>query len=178
MKRFNYFALLSAVALAVSCEVSEPIRPHDGLIPFNGVGEAAPEWSEFIFTSGEEEDSRTVHTNSTIYWSSGDAIRMGYTVNGYWQGTSGNASQSNPAKLYASNSLSEGGATASFTVPGQFTGSTSGEYKFYTVYPASAAAEDCTSAPSTVVTIPTEQTPAATSFDPAADLMIGHSVRT
>lgn len=178
MNRFNYFALLSAVALAVSCEVSEPMRPHDGLIPFNGAGEAEPEWSEFIFTSGEEEDSRTVHTNSTIYWSSGDAIRMGYTVNGYWQGTSGNASQSNPAKLYASNSLSEGGATASFTVPGQFTGGASGEYKFYTVYPASAAAEDCTSAPSTVVTIPTEQTPAATSFDPAADLMIGHSVRT
>lgn len=178
MKRFSYFTLLSAVALAVSCEVSEPIRPHDGLIPFNGVGEAAPEWSEFIFTSDGEESSKTVHTNSTIYWSGGDAIRMGYTVNGYWQGTSGNASQSNPAKLYASNSLSEGGATASFTVPGQFTGSASGEYKFYTVYPASAAAEDCTSAPSTVVTIPTEQTPAATSFDPAADLMIGHSVRT
>lgn len=178
MKRFNYIAFLAAVVAAVSCEVSEPMEgPHDGLVSYNVPADA--EWSEFIFTSESEgEDSRTVHSGNTILWSTGDQIRMGYTVNGAWQGTSGNASQSNPAKLYASEALATGGPTASFRVPGNFTGSASGTYSFYTVYPASAAAEDFTTPTgiTTTVTIPTVQTPAAASFDPAADLMIGQSV--
>ena len=178
MKRFNYIAFLAAVVAAVSCEVSEPMEgPHDGLVSYNVPADA--EWSEFIFTSESEgEDSRTVHSGNTILWSAGDQIRMGYTVNGAWQGTSGNASQSNPAKLYASEVLTTGAPTASFRVPGNFTGSASGTYSFYTVYPASAAAEDFTTPTgiTTTVTIPTVQTPAASSFDPAADLMIGQSV--
>lgn len=179
MKRI--VTLLAAVAVIFSCEISEPIRPYDeteGLPAYTGDLNDV-EWSTFVFSSEDIADkSKTEHYGNTIYWSAGDQIRMGYTVAGRWQGASGNATSNSPAKLYASDALASGGETASFSVPGQFPSTGSGEYKFYTVYPAEAVDENFSSAPSTIVTIPTEQTPAAASFDPAADIMVGHSVRT
>ena len=166
-----------AAAIITACEVSEPLEPA----PMEEEAEERTEWGTFVFSSGEEsggeEDVRTVYSGGTILWSAGDQIRMGYTVDGVWQGESGNATQSRPAKLYASDELSSGGAAAYFTVPGQVPATDSGEYAFYTVYPASAVAENFPSAPTTSVTIPSVQTPTASSFDPKADLMVGHSVK-
>ncbi|MBR6002938.1 MAG: hypothetical protein IK045_08785, partial [Bacteroidales bacterium] len=177
MKSRGYILFLAASIMVAACEVCEPLEPA----PVEEETEERTEWGTFVFSSGEEsgeeEDVRTVYSNGTILWSAGDRIRMGYTIDGVWQGQSGNATQSRPAKLYASDELSSGGEAAYFTVPGQFPATGSGEYAFYTVYPASAVAENFPSAPTTTVTIPTEQTPAAASFDPAADLMVGHSVR-
>ena len=183
MKRIDFIPLLAAIAFIVSCEVSEPIRPYneDDDMPAYGGDLYGTEWETLVFTSeaGEEaEDSKTIYSGGTILWSQGDKIRMGYTVAGQWQGARGNATQNSPAKLYESDELSSGGASAEFTIPTQFTGTVSGEYKFYTIYPSSAAAENFSSAPSTTIDIPTEQTPPAGSFDPAADLMVGHSVGT
>ena len=176
MKLRGFILLLSA-AFITACEISEPLEPA----PVEEDAEGRTEWGTFVFSSGEESgeegDVRTVYSNGTILWSTGDQIRMGYTVGGVWQGASGDASASRPAKLYGSDELSEGGVAAYFTVPGQFPATGSGEYAFYTVYPASAVSENFPSAPSTTITIPTEQTPAAASFDPAADLMVGHSVK-
>lgn len=181
MKRLDILSILAAAAVVVSCEFSEPIRPYDETeeLPAYTGDLSDIEWSTFVFTSdSNEEESKTEHSGSTIIWSAGDQIRMGYTVATKWQGANGNANNNSPAKLYASDALTSGGETASFSVPGQFPSTGSGEYKFYTVYPASAVAENFSNAPSTVVTIPTEQTPAEASFDPAADIMVGHSVKS
>ena len=173
--RFRGSILFLAAAVVVACEVSEPLEPSRGDEP-EDVGLV---WHTFVFSSEEDgADSRTEHSGNTILWSPGDMIRMGYTVDGIWQGQYGNATQARPAKLYASDALSEGGAAAYFSVPGQFPATSDGEYEFFTVYPASAVDENFPSAPSTTVIIPSEQTPSAASFDPEADLMVGHSVRT
>ena len=127
--------------------------------------------------SSEDVDSKTVHSGQTILWSAGDQIRMGYTIHNKWQGRNGNATTSSPAKMYQSDGLAQGGESASFSISGQFPDSSSGSYHFYTVYPASAAedGDDLADAPLILLNIPTEQTPPVTSFDPAADLMIGQS---
>lgn len=179
MKRFHFISLFAAASVIAACEVAEPLEVEQRLFPQNLVELEEPELQTFVFSSAEEDDAtKTVHTEGTIHWSAGDQIRMGYTVNGTWQGAAGNATGNSPAMLYPSDPLSSGGAAAYFTVPGYFPATGTGEYHFYTVYPASAVAENFSSAPETTVTIPTEQTPAAGSFDPAADLMVGYSVRT
>lgn len=180
MKKTRFYAILAVAAFVTACEIGEPDDTALRLLPENLVEIEEPELQTFVFTSEPEgEDTKTVHSGKTILWSAGDQIRMGYTVDGTWQGAQGNATQSSPARLYASSALQEGedGPTASFSVPGNFPNTGNGEYHFYTVYPASAVAENFSSAPSAIVTILTEQTPAKASFDPKADLMIGHSVR-
>ena len=174
----RFLILFSAAAALTACQIEEPLDLTDHGLPAGLVEVEEPELTTFVFSSGEEDaETKTEHSGSTVIWSEGDQIRMAYTVSGNWQGSAGNATGSSPAKLYASTPLASGGATASFTVPGYFTGGGSGDFRFYTVYPASAAAENFSSAPLTAVILPTEQTPAAESFDPAADLMVGHSIR-
>ena len=129
------------MAVIVSCEVSEPIRPYDNTeedLPAYAGDLYEAEWDTLVFSSASDEDSedsKTVYSNGTILWSAGDKIRMGYTVGGTWQGANGNATTNSPAKLYESDALSSGGETASFTVPTQFSGNVSGTYQFYTIYP-------------------------------------------
>lgn len=79
--------------------------------------------------------------------------------------------------MYQSTSLSEDAETAQFSVPGDFKGTAEGSYVFYGAYPASACTDgsDFKYAPSLTVTIPETQTPAADSFDSAADFMLGTS---
>ena len=174
--RVRFLLPVAFATLLTACEVSEPFEPDRPPVPEDLVEVEEPELSSFVFSS--DADTKTVHVTGGVEWSAGDQIRMGYTVDGQWQGAAGNASQNYPARLYASDALAEGGPTAEFTVPGQFPSSGNGEYKFYTVYPASAASEDFSTAPLTTLSIPSEQTPSAESFDPAADLLVGYSVRT
>lgn len=151
---------------------------------------------EFAFTSTDglsftstkpilEDETKTAWNGSSIQWSKGDAIRVAYTCDGVWQNADGTAtadetSGSKTAKVYKSNSLSADAETAQFTVPGDFTGTAAGTYVFYGAYPASACTDGTgfSFAPSLTVTIPSTQTPAAESFDSAADFMLGTSANT
>lgn len=151
---------------------------------------------EFAFTSTDglsftstkpilEDETKTAWNGTSIQWSKGDAIRVAYTCNGVWQNADGTAtadeaSGSKTAKMYQSKSLSADAETAQFTVPGDFTGTATGRYVFYGAYPASACTDGTgfSNAPSLTVTIPSTQTPAADSFDSAADFMLGTSANT
>lgn len=131
----------------------------------------------FIFTSvkpglDNETGTKTEWTGSTIQWSAGDNIRMAYTVDGVWQGAS---DESTTPKLYASTSLESAASIASFTVSGNFKSTATGTHVFYSLYPSALSASDFSNAPVASITIPAEQTPAANSFDAAADVMTGVS---
>ena len=151
---------------------------------------------EFAFTSTDglcftstkpilEDETKTAWNGSSIQWSQGDAIRVAYTCDGVWQNADGTATAgedkgSKTAKMYQSTSLSADAETAQFSVPGDFKGTAGGSYVFYGAYPASACTDGSNFkyAPSLTVTIPETQTPAAESFDSAADFMLGTSVNT
>ncbi len=119
--------------------------------------------SGLTFTS-ESPATRTGWTGETIEWTAGDAISMAYTVSGVWTGPN----------LYPSTPLAEGGPTAHFSVPGNFSSSAVGVHRFYAVYPA-VSYTDFSDAPDVFTTVPEIQTPTASSYDPAADLMAGQS---
>lgn len=128
------------------------------------------------------DETKTEWTGETIQWSSEDAIRIAYTCDGVWQNAEGTAAEdeesgSKTAKMYASTQLKEASATAQFSVPGNFTGNAEGEYVFYGVYPSVACetGSDFKYAPSVTVSIPAEQTPLVSTFDPKADLMAAKS---
>ncbi|MBR6933381.1 MAG: hypothetical protein IKH49_08780, partial [Bacteroidales bacterium] len=123
--------------------------------------EAAP--GGLTFTS-EVPETRTAWTGETIEWSKGDAISMAYTVDGTWMGPS----------LYRSTPLSEGGTTAHFTVPGNFSSGSGTAHRFYAFFPA-LAETDFSDAPDIYTTVPEIQAPTSTSYDPSADLLSGIS---
>lgn len=131
-----------------------------------------------------DDESKTEWTGTTVQWSDGDKIRIAYTAGGVWQNEDGNATAdeevgSKTAKLYASTAA-KAGETATFSVPGSFTLPTGVELKFYGVYPSTASVSESKMlyAPSVTVTIPSEQTPLANSFDNKADLMAATSAAT
>ena len=167
MKRAFYFFAVAALACVTACqrevlsEVEAPVNE-----------------TTFTFVSAkpvleEESSTRTEWTGETIQWSEGDQIRMAYTVAGVWQG----ASDTNTApKLYASNHLEAATEVAEFTVNTNFTSTATGTHVFYGLYPSTlASGTSFDDAPVAAINIPTEQEPAADSFDGAADVMIGVS---
>lgn len=128
------------------------------------------------------DETKTEWTGETIQWSSKDAIRIAYTCDGVWQNADGTATEdeasgSKTAKMYASSQLTEASATTQFSVPGNFKGNAEGEYVFYGVYPSVACVtgSEFKYAPSVTVSIPAEQTPLVSTFDPEADLMAAKS---
>ncbi len=132
------------------------------------------------FTSGKPQlksESKTAWNGTTIVWSSSDKILVGYTLDGAWRGADGTTSG---AKLYESEDVSidkTNGSIGTFTVPSKFVDpATEGEYVFYSFYPSSAGPFSSGDAPtSATYTLPTIQTPLASTFDPSADLMMGKS---
>ena len=177
MKHISRIAIVSSIAVLAlaSCQKNEFVPEYtttEGLT-FTSVKPAL------------EDETKTAWTGTTIQWSMGDAIRVAYTCDGVWQNADGTAtaeevSGSKTARVYQSNSLSADAETAQFTVPGNFKGTAEGTYVFYGAYPASACTDGTgfSFAPSLTVTIPSAQTPAADSFDSAADFMLGTSVNT
>lgn len=120
--------------------------------------------------------------NQSIVWSSGDKIRVGYTLDGTWMGNNGAADSGAdpiiPAKFYASTGVAIDATHANsgtFSVPSGFTGSPTGSAVFYSVYPSSCADTDADYAPSVTVKIKSSQTPGANTFDKDADIMIGQT---
>ena len=160
--------IISAIAvMASSCSKEDVTAP-----------EAEQVYGTFVFSSAKPvldngDGTKTEWTGSTIQWSANDQIRMAYTVDGVWQG----ASDSNTSpKLYASDKLTEASEVAQFTVSSYFTGTTSGTHIFYALYPGSlVSGTSFNNAPQASITIPSEQKPAADSFDSAADVMTGVS---
>jgi len=146
--RKTIFAFVCAVLALCGCQRKAEV-PVDGL--------------EF---SSEAPQTRTAWNGETLEWSAGDAISMAYTVDGVWAG---------PA-LYPSKPLSQGGPTAHFSVPGNFSAAGEGVYRFYAIHPALATTA-FNDAPDVTATVPRIQTPATDTFDPAADLMAGISVQ-
>ena len=117
-----------------------------------------------LILTSEEPSTRTGWNGETIEWTAGDAISMAYSVNGSFVGPN----------LYPSDALTENSLTAAFRVPGNFPTDLVGAHHFYAVYPA-VEGTDFSDAPDVFTAVPEVQTPTATSFDPAADLMAATS---
>ena len=117
-----------------------------------------------LILTSEEPSTRTGWNGETIEWTAGDAISMAYSVNGSFVGPN----------LYPSDALTENSLTAAFRVPGNFPTDLVGAHHFYAVYPA-VEGTDFSGAPDVFTAVPEIQTPTATSFDPAADLMAATS---
>ena len=168
---FALVSLLSATVLMSACQKTDTGQSRR----VNGLE----------FTSGKPSvgcESKTHWTGTSIFWSAGDAIRVGYTCDGVWQNADGTASADEAdgkktAKLFLSNALEAAAQTAGFCVPGGFIGTAEGDYRFYGVFPASSCYDKTgfSKAPCVNVEIPSFQTPLADSFDPSADLMIASS---
>ena len=133
-----------------------------------------------IRPSLEDAETKTAWNGETIKWSKGDAVRVGYTVNGTWQAAAAAASSEVKAKLYASSELNEDTDIANFNVSLSFTdtqneGLSNPVYKFYAIYPSGLSGADFTNPPYVPITISSEQTPAASSFDKTVDVMYAAS---
>ena len=176
----SLFTLSAAFLALVACnkEISEvPIIEEPQVIE--------PESAVLTFTSERpqiEVDTKTAWDSgsSSIVWSTGDRIRVGYTLDGTWMAAAGAADLSSdpkvPAKFYSSNNVSidaEHANSGTFTVPGNYTNSPSGSAVFYGIYPSTCTDTDSNYAPSLTVVIPTSQTPGANTFDKSADIMVG-----
>lgn len=163
-KIISIMMLFAAAAMAFnSCQKQEVVAPEKA--------------NEVTLTFSSEkpsfvDESKTEWNGSSIVWSAGDKISVAYTVAGKWQNASGNAS--GDAKLYKSDELKSATDIAQFNVSANFKGTVAGTHVFYGVYPAPSET-GFSNAPVASVTIPSTQTPAATSFDAAGDLMVGVS---
>lgn len=173
MRTLSKITLLSAIAVIAmaSCQKNEFVPEYTTSkgLTFSSVKPVL------------EDETKTAWNGTSILWSNGDAIRVAYTCDGVWQNADGTATaESKNAKIYQSTALSANAETAQFTVPGNFKGTAEGSYVFYGAYPASACTDGSNFkfAPSLTVTIPETQTPAAESFDSAADFMLGTSANT
>lgn len=125
--------------------------------------------------------TKTAWDNSTssVIWSATDKIRVAYTLDGEWMGKDA-ATGDNSAKFYASDAVKIDGANSSigtFNVPvgsSSFTDpETSGNYVFYALYPSTAASATIDDVEALAVSVPSEQTPEANSFQGSADILVG-----
>lgn len=108
-------------------------------------------------------DTKTHWNGSTVLWSAGDRISVCLTENEAWKDV-----------VYASEAITESASQAIFDF--SVSSDLNGKLQFYTIFPSSAA-KSISDASQVNVTVPSVQTPTASSFDPAADLMAGKSVR-
>ena len=124
-----------------------------------------PETSvELRFTS-EMPVSKTLWDGSGILWSAGDKISVTYSKDGVWA-----------SEFYTSEALEQGGEVAEFMVPVGTEAASGKNIRFHAIYPSSALSGNFSEAPEVTVAVPAEQTPAADSFDPSADLMVARAV--
>ena len=116
-------------------------------------------------------------SDKCIYWTSTDKIRVAIKVGNNWQNADGDATDEKGPKLYESNAAGSDAQLIDFKVPTLFKTTTTGDYKFYGIYPSSVTSTDAsyTYMPSINVTLPTMQTPGAGTFDPAGDIMVAES---
>lgn len=178
-KFFDLFISGAVIASAlVACNKTEieDVRPQNGETVLTFISEK-PEFSD-------EAQTRTAWdaNSKTIKWSRTDKIRVALKVGENWQNASGNATAESGKgpKLYESNQAGEDASIIDFKVPTYFKVTTEGDYKFYGIYPSSVTSTDASFnyMPSITVTLPTEQEPAAGTFDASGDIMISESTET
>lgn len=175
MKKVLHLTLIAAATLTLAAcqkEIESPVATTKGNEIQLNFSSVKPNLTDV--------ETKTAWTGETITWSKGDAIRIAYTVNDTWQAAAGAPESGKPAKMYASDALTEDAEIASFKVSTYFTdeanqGQSNLVYKFYGIYPSAAGATDFTNAPSLNIAIPAEQTPKANSFDGALDIMYATS---
>lgn len=179
MKKFLIIAAIcSTLAAIVSCnkEIEQVITPDQEEITLLFASEKPNLFDEADTKTFFDSDSKT------IKWSKADKIRVAIKVGDNWQAAEGDANPSGEtpvyAKLYESNQAGADASTINFAVPTYFKTTVSGPYTFYAFYPHSLTSLNTADEymPSVRVTIPSEQTPAAGTFDPAADVMTAVSV--
>lgn len=124
-----------------------------------------PEGSVVLRFSSEMPVSKTLWDGSGILWSAGDQISVTYSKDGVWA-----------SEFYPSEALEQRGEVAEFMVTVGTEAVSGKNIRFHAIYPSSALSGDFSEAPDVTVTIPSEQTPAADSFDPSADLMVARAV--
>ena len=175
MRKIFHLALIAAATLSLAAcqkEIESPVAATKGNEIQLNFSSVKPNLTDV--------ETKTAWTGETITWSKGDAIRIAYTVNDTWQAAAGAPESGKPAKMYASDALTEDAEIASFKVSTYFTdeanqGQSNLVYKFYGIYPSAAGATDFSNAPSLTIAIPAEQTPKANSFDGALDIMYATS---
>ncbi len=163
MKSLALFAMVATALVSCNKEKESVIPEENQPVSFT----FASENPELI-----DAETRTVYTDGTIEWSAGDKIRVGIKVGETWMAAAGEPEEGKYPKLYVSEELATGGASAQFKVPASFTLTNTGTYKFYGIYPSSVINDtDAKTLPSVSFTIPDSQKPAASSFDKKADVM-------
>lgn len=169
----KYFILFSAALLSLAAcnkEIVEPIADNETDVVLTFTSER-PQLDADTRTAWDSE-------TSSIVWSEGDKIRVGYTIDGDWMGQA----EAGEAKFYQSKDvviddtnasvgefkvpISGGGVTA-FTDP-----EIEGKYVFYALYPFSLLSNTVATAPIAPVTLKASQTPTAESFDGSTDIMV------
>ena len=155
----NLFKSMMAVAVAAmsfascSTDVTEEIAPaQEFTVKINA---AAPE-TRTVFGTLDEGEYPTL-------WEGDETIKVALNVS--------------TAKSVNIADVSNDGASATFDEV-TFTDDASGSYTIYAVSPASAANGLDTQYKSWTIVVPTEQTPTATSCDPAAQILVGKSATT
>ena len=174
MKKYIVLALASLFAFA-SCSKESVETP--------GSEETKDEITVLSFTSIRPQlksESKTAWNGSTIVWSAGDRIRVGYTLDGSWMGQA--AASTSDVKFYTSDDVSintEHENIGTFNVPVRsntfIDPEISGTYVFYGVFPSTATSSTAANAPEISIEVPSIQTPSANSFDSSGDVMIGKS---
>ena len=111
----------------------------------------------------------------TIWWSEKDIIRVALKIGDAWY------SDKSGAKLYQSSSLSSKSLTGEFSLKTFDSGkiSTTGDYQFYSVYPAGVTETNFD--PSTslaTINLPSVQMSSTSTFDKSADVLWGKAVNT
>lgn len=172
MKKLFIIALASLFAFA-SCSKENNETP-----------EVKDKTINLTFTSKRPQlksDTKTAWdaSSSSIVWTSGDKIRVGYTLDGDWMGQS----EAGTAKFYTSSAVEideSNSKKGTFKVPisnSSFTDpQTVGDYTFYAVYPSSVLTNATVTNPEeATVTLPSSQTPGVNTFDASSDIMVGKS---
>ena len=179
----HYFFIFAAALLCVTCVMCDKSAKEGG----EGEVPSDAENVTFVLSGGgvdyasNDLGTKSGWDGSKVVWAAGDAIKMGVTVDGAWQGVSEDGAVA--PTLFVSAPLEEGGADAQFSVQAQVCGGS--PYRFYTAYPAavfdSAIETDGDARAKVRFTIPTEQAPSyavnttAFSFDRRTDIMTGVS---
>lgn len=177
----HYFIILAAALLCVMCDKT-------GKEEGQGTGPVEAKSVTFVLGGGDagystsDLGTKSGWDGSKAVWTAGDAIRLGVTVDGAWQGVSDESGAISP-KFFISDPLERGGADAKFSVPTEIRSGS--PYKFYTAYPAAVfdhnIQTDGDARAKVRFTIPWEQTPSYSvnsselSFDRKTDIMVGVS---
>lgn len=134
--------------------------------------------SEKPFLIDAETKTAWNPATSSIVWTSGDQIRVGYKLDGEWMGKTA----AGAPKFYASKEVSidsQDAGLGTFEVPvddNTFADpQTVGSYVFYGISPKVSGTDFVSSESVASLSLPASQVPEANSFDKTADFMIGKS---